>query len=431
MQQWRHRTSCLGYGLFLLVLLAAGPFVQAQDAAWTGSMQCQLTVQTPNYTHQELQTWTITGPPKDTGSLSIYPASWSVTAQGGRQDVQGTQSTSIQWSANVPPMAAPLVIFARASDKQLIIKSYHGQLRANAAGPLTTQAAVAGLRQPSSQQTFAVYEWQFPLVQDSVTSTSVSGTSSTDISGGIGPMQPAGLPGTAVCKWSFRKGAAATTSPQLTERLSKLSSALQPTAKSWVAQQAQTIKQQPQPDAAQIEAQVREHFVSSNGGLSELPPGTDITEMAELVMMEAAKDQDADIKQLLEEANKQNTVKKALDEMIKQVNRDALSGGTKPTEICTTPSCQSLSAEMKKLAGSMPQISQSAQMVATTGPSYQQLQQILAQLQNAKDSTDDLSSQTQTRMQAYMDRRSKMEQELSNMLKKSSDTASQVISNMK
>ncbi len=268
-------------------------------------MQCQLSVQTTNYSHQETQTWTITGPPKDEGAMQVYPGSWSVAGEGSRQDVQGVQTTRMQWSANVPSVAAPLVVLIRASDKQLIIKPYHSQLRSNAAVALTRRVAGPGAAQQPSQQTFAEYEWQFPWVQDSPASTRVSGSSSDDVTAGIGPMQPAGLPGKAMCKWSFSKGAAPSSSPQPTQQISALGSSLQPAAKAWVAQQARAVAQSSETDAVQIEAQVRASVVSPNGGAPEGFAGLDVDQLVALVLMEAEKDQEQDIRQLIEEMQKQ------------------------------------------------------------------------------------------------------------------------------
>src|SRR5882762_2788321 len=65
-------------------------FVFAQDAPWTGQIQCQLNVQNNGYAHQEIQTWTVTGPPTD-NSKTVYPATWSVSGEGGLQRAQGGQ----------------------------------------------------------------------------------------------------------------------------------------------------------------------------------------------------------------------------------------------------------------------------------------------------------------------------------------------------
>src|SRR6476619_5968498 len=79
----------------------------SQDAAWTGQVQCQLAVQTNDYVHQEVQTWTITGPSTLSGSLPIYPATWSVSGQGRMQRAQGAQVLTGRWNSSVVGMNAP------------------------------------------------------------------------------------------------------------------------------------------------------------------------------------------------------------------------------------------------------------------------------------------------------------------------------------
>src|SRR5436305_1890294 len=120
---------CMYVTIGLLTELVVPAFSQA--TYWSGQAQCQLTVQSPNYVYQEVQTWAITGPPGTTGSM-VYPATWSVTGQGGRRDMLGAQATTMQWNTVVPPTSAPLAIFVN-SGNQLIIKSYHSQLRVYAA----------------------------------------------------------------------------------------------------------------------------------------------------------------------------------------------------------------------------------------------------------------------------------------------------------
>src|SRR5438105_2668666 len=114
-------------GIAFLIVMVANAFSQS-DALWTGQAQCQVTVQSQGFAHQEIQTWTITGPPIQEGTIEIYPATWSVTGQGGAQRAQGAQIMAAQWNNNVPAMSAPLRILISASDNRLIIKSWHAQL---------------------------------------------------------------------------------------------------------------------------------------------------------------------------------------------------------------------------------------------------------------------------------------------------------------
>jgi hypothetical protein len=79
----------------------------------------------------------------------------------------------------------------------------------------------------------------------------------------------------------------------------------------------------------------------------------------------------------------------------------------------------------------MPPITKAAQLAATGDLTNVKLQQILGQMKMAKDSMDLLSQEQQARLQAYKERKSKMEETLANLLKKISDTNSAIIGNMK
>src|SRR3954462_6354162 len=97
------RKTALGLALFVLGVTTHLPGqVTPSGAFWTGQAQCQLTMQSQGYTHQEIQTWTITGTPPGTAGMQVYPGTWTVTGQGGVQRLQGTQVLAARWNTNVP-----------------------------------------------------------------------------------------------------------------------------------------------------------------------------------------------------------------------------------------------------------------------------------------------------------------------------------------
>ncbi len=185
----------------LCVLISLACFISAsalsQDT-WTGQAQCQLSVQSQGFVHQEIQTWTLTGSaPTQQGAIQVYPATWSVTGQGGAQ-----RSTLLaQWNNNVPGMNAPLAIFVRASDNRLIIKSWHPQLIAPAG---TT--AVMQINGTQSSTPAAVSEWIFPQIEADQTQTTVNGAGTINVAGNVVAIPSASSAGTASCKWQFVKG---------------------------------------------------------------------------------------------------------------------------------------------------------------------------------------------------------------------------------
>ena len=199
-----HLPALLLAGLAGLEMKSPVAFGQGPQNIWSGQAQCVLSLQSASYTYQEIQTWTITSTP-NSNAPTVYPATWSVAGQGQRQDTQGSQVTYAQWTTSVSPTAAPIMIFVNSAH-QLIIKSYHAQLRVNAAVAGMRQVMVAGVAQPSSPISGAEVEWQFPRIEVEALQTAVDGTSSTPITSSVGPMQPPGLPGVANCAWHFVKG---------------------------------------------------------------------------------------------------------------------------------------------------------------------------------------------------------------------------------
>src|ERR1041385_5641442 len=171
----------------------------SDQTLWAGQVQCQLNVQDNGYAHQEVQTWTVTGPPTD-DAKTVYPATWSVNGQGGLQRAQGGQVLAGRWNSSVPGMNAPLRIFVRASDGRLVIKGVHSLLVA--------PGATTVVKQVGASQTNVVYAadvWTLPIIEDVGSSTNVSGTGTTVVAPTLMPMQP-GTSGTATCKWNFTKG---------------------------------------------------------------------------------------------------------------------------------------------------------------------------------------------------------------------------------
>jgi len=195
----RRNIKCWRFGFLAIALASLSLATFAQTSAlWSGSAQCQLTLQSQTYVHQEIQTWTLTGAaPTQQGAMQVYPATWSVTGQGGAQ-----QSTmAAQWNTNVPPMNAPIAIFVRASDNRLLIKLWHSQLSVFGATNAVKQVAGA-----QSNTAYTAYEWTFPAIEDVATSTNVSGTGTIPVSGNAIAIPSANASGVATCTWQFSKG---------------------------------------------------------------------------------------------------------------------------------------------------------------------------------------------------------------------------------
>ncbi|HKW17038.1 MAG TPA: hypothetical protein VJO35_05975 [Terriglobales bacterium] len=138
------------------------------------------------------------GAPTQQGAMQVYPATWSVTGQGGAQ----RPTLVAQWSSNVAPMNAPIAFFVRGSDDRLIVKLWHSQL--SVFGGTNAVKQVGGSQSSTS---YGAYEWPFPAIEDAPTSTNVSGTGTVPVTGNSMPIPSANSSGMATCKWQFSKGA--------------------------------------------------------------------------------------------------------------------------------------------------------------------------------------------------------------------------------
>ena len=192
-----------------VVLCSVDAFSQSQETFWSGQAQCQLTVQSGGYAHQETQTWKLTGaPPTMFGAIAVYPANWSATGQGTTQRTVNTQAVAAMWKITTAPMNGKIAIFVRASDNRLIIKTFNAQLYSPGGVTVVRQISVAGATPSQSSVQYPDYEWPFPIIEDSATSTNVSGSGSVLIAATSMPMQ-SGSSGTATCSWQFTKSGGA------------------------------------------------------------------------------------------------------------------------------------------------------------------------------------------------------------------------------
>src|SRR5882724_163571 len=168
----RHRALVVRVAVLPLVLAGcAGAQSNPPGTLWSRQVQCIVTLQSAEYTHQETQTWKLTGAPPTPGPMAVYPANWSVTGQGSTLRTVNTQAISGGWKTNVASMNATIAIFVRASDQRLVIKSYHAQLYSAGGIAGTKQVAVVGAAAVQSNLSLPAYEWQFPKIEGEATST--------------------------------------------------------------------------------------------------------------------------------------------------------------------------------------------------------------------------------------------------------------------
>jgi len=230
--------------------------------------------------------------------------------------------------------------------------------------------------------------------------------------------------------------------PEITQRFISLQRELQPSARSWVEEQARREMQRPTPDLAALRVQVRSRFAGSEASANSvhpqppkatnIPSGADIEAMVFVVLMQAANDTDQDLQQIMAEVKAETAAKQKLRDLANEVIQEAASARPGATrQPCRTSICQSLPGELSPLAVTTARTKHPVRIAVPGNLTYAALQQLGAQMQLQADGLDDLSQQDQLQLQMLMDKRSQFEQMLSNIMKSQQDTASSVVSNLK
>ena len=167
-------------------------------------MQCHIAIQSGDYAHEEIQTWTLTGPPNPPGSM-VYPATWTSVGQGGMNRAIGAQTLSAHWNTSVPGVAGAMAIFLRVSDHKWVVKSYHSQLRLDGGTSGAKQLNAAGTAPTPQQVQLATFEWGLPLIEGDGSGTTVIGSGTVVVGGSNLPMMSPSQNPAANCQWQFSK----------------------------------------------------------------------------------------------------------------------------------------------------------------------------------------------------------------------------------
>jgi len=173
------------------------------------------------------------------------------------------------------------------------------------------------------------------------------------------------------------------------------------------------------------------HEVATTWAKTTWPEG-DIEALVFLVLMEAAKSAQEDLRAIMASVKAINDAKATYREMIEKVQAEiAARGGKKKTS-------RSKSKPPRPRPLKTPVLGVEywpAPKVPDLGPlgsmSVAELDAKLAQLTDARDSLAEMGEEQQLRLQMYMDRRQKLFQMLSNIMKKLSDTSGTIIGNLK
>ena len=166
----------------------------------------------------------------------------------------------------------------------------------------------------------------------------------------------------------------------------------------------------------------------------------DIEAIAFIVMMQATKDMDEDLKMIMAEVKSMTASKQTLRALISQVNKDvAANAGQQPGErgLDFTLGLGSERAYHRvPMPVADPEADCGVRLVTTDlcrGKlvRVEQLHSILDELKSKLDGLSEMSEMTSLRLQMMMDRRSKFLSTLSNIMKKISTTQDTLVQNLK
>jgi hypothetical protein len=217
---------------------------------------------------------------------------------------------------------------------------------------------------------------------------------------------------------------------EMTRRFTVFHSALQPSAKAWVEQQARAEARKAAPDLPALESAIRKRFPDLKAR-SAAGATSDIDALIFLVMMQAAQDMNEDLKSMMERVKAIDAAKQTLRELIRNANAEVARSARNLHAPCRSPFCQSLPAKLGALATATAALPHPVRVSSPAQPTYAQLRALQGRLKADLDSMNELNEMESLRLQMAMDRRSKFMQALSNILKKTSDTQASIVQNLK
>jgi len=159
----------------------------------------------------------------------------------------------------------------------------------------------------------------------------------------------------------------------------------------------------------------------------------DVEALVALVMTQCAKDQEEDIKKMMEETKKRNEEKQKLREaqQAMEQNKNAMSRQMLDSfKLLTTTKPNSVTKPQSTRVQTAPSATK-LNTPAVTKASDVEIKETQNALKTKHDSIDELNKEQSFQMQKQMDRRSKMMETISNVMKKISQTQDSIIQNMK
>lgn len=219
---------------------------------------------------------------------------------------------------------------------------------------------------------------------------------------------------------------------EMAKRIGALQSAMQPSAKAWVEQQAHLELQKPAaPDAPSIEAAVYNRFPALNTRGSSVKAG-DINALVAIVMMQTLNDSEKDLQNMMSQTQKITDAKQKLRDLLTQTQLEIKSNSTLDAKaLCQTALCKSLPSSIGEISNATANLQKPVRIFIPAKPTFADLRTLPGQLQSNLDSLNDISQAQQMKLQMLMDQRSKLIETMSNLMKTMGDTSSAIIQNIK
>lgn len=173
---------------------------------------------------------------------------------------------------------------------------------------------------------------------------------------------------------------------------------------------------------------------------AQVGAGGDIMAVAFIVMMEAAKSAREDLKAIMDGVKAINAAKARMRDVLSRMHRDVAANAPCPPKAQALDFTRGLGSERAYHRVKLPVLDPDAPGGVRDVPcdvwpgklaTVADLQAVVETMKNKLDSLSDMGEMESLRLQMAMDRLSKLMSTLSNILKKTSDTAASITQNLK
>jgi hypothetical protein len=205
---------------------------------------------------------------------------------------------------------------------------------------------------------------------------------------------------------------------------------LQPTVQRWITAEAKSprLAQMPPPRLAPaLRDAVRTRFAGDN------LPASDIDALVVLILIQASRDMESDLRAHAQKVKAINETKKAMRELVERLkNEIARNGGKTDTAPCLPPQCgEGISRQVAAISSAQRRDRLAPTLTPVEIKVVGDLKTLRADLKSRLDSLSEMGELESLRLQMAMDRQSKMMSTLSNIMKTMSKTASSIVENLK